>query len=75
MTWVYSRTQSVFLAQLMHASYTGWLIVLSPATPNTDLLWEAIFAATLWIFVGILAMNQARLGQVVRDNKLERKAA
>lgn len=73
MTWVYSHTQSVFLAQLMHASYTGWLIVLSPATPNTNLLWEAIFAAMLWIFVGIVALNQGRLGQVVRDNKLAKK--
>jgi len=73
MTWVYSQTQSVFLAQLMHASYTGWLIVLSPATPNTNLLWEAIFAAILWILVGIVALNQRRLGQVVRNNKLEKK--
>jgi membrane protease YdiL (CAAX protease family) len=73
MTWIYSRTQSVFLAQLMHASYTGWLIILSPATPNTNLLWEAIFAVTLWIFVGIVAMNQGRFGEVVRDNKLEKK--
>jgi membrane protease YdiL (CAAX protease family) len=73
MTWVYSHTQSVFLAQLMHASYTGWLIVLSPETPNTDLLWEAIFAAILWIFVGILALHPARFGQVVRDSKLEEK--
>lgn len=73
MTWVYSHTQSVFVAQLMHASYTGWLIVLSPATPNTNLLWEAIFAAILWIIVGIVALNQGRLIQVVRDNKLEEK--
>lgn len=73
MTWVYSHTRSVFLAQLMHASYTGWLIVLSPATPNTDLLWEATFAAILWIFVGIIAIIQGRLGQVVRNNTLEKK--
>jgi hypothetical protein len=73
MTWVYSHTQSVFLAQLMHASYTGWLIVLSPATPNTNLLWEAVFAAILWIFVGIVAINQRYFGQVVLDSKLERK--
>lgn len=73
MTWVYSHTQSVFLAQLMHASYTGWLIVLSPGTPNTNLLWEAIFAAILWMFVGIVAINQERLGQSVRDRKLEEK--
>lgn len=30
MTWVYSNTQSLFLAMLMHASFTGWLLVLFP---------------------------------------------
>lgn len=70
MTWVYSHTQSVFVAQLMHASYTGWLIVLQPATPNTDLLWEAIFAAILWILVGIVAIGRR---QVVSDKALQRK--
>ena len=71
MAWVYSHTQSVFLGQLMHASYTGWLIVLSPETPNTDLLWEAIFAASLWILVGIVALSQR---QIVHDNKWSKKA-
>lgn len=73
MTWVYSHTQSLFLAQLMHASYTGWLIVLSPGTPNTDLLWETIFAAILWVFVGIVAISQRRLSQFVRNSQLQRK--
>jgi membrane protease YdiL (CAAX protease family) len=73
MTWVYSHTRSVLVAQMMHASYTGWLIVLGPATPNTDLLWEAIFAAILWILVGIVAINQGRLGQVVRDSQFENR--
>jgi membrane protease YdiL (CAAX protease family) len=73
MTWVYSHTQSLFLAQLMHASYTGWLIVLSPVTPNTDLLWQAIFAVVLWILVGIVAISQRRPRQLVRDNQLQRK--
>jgi membrane protease YdiL (CAAX protease family) len=72
MTWVYSQTQSVFLGQLMHASYTGWLIVLSPDTPKTDLLWEAIFAVILWILVGLIALSQR---QVVRDDLLQRKTA
>jgi membrane protease YdiL (CAAX protease family) len=73
MTWVYANTQSVFLAQLMHASYTGWLIILSPATSNTSLLWEAIFAAILWMLVGLVALNQRRLENVVRNNKLQKK--
>ena len=70
MTWVYSHTQSVFLGQLMHASYTGWLIVLGPDTPKTDLLWETIFAIILWVLVGIVAFGQRR---VVSDNRLRRR--
>jgi membrane protease YdiL (CAAX protease family) len=72
MTWVYSHTRSVFVAQLMHASYTGWLIILSPATPNTDLLWEAIFAVSLWILVGLVAIGQRR--GVVRHDELRGRA-
>jgi uncharacterized protein len=71
MTWVYSQTRSVFLGQLMHASYTGWLIVLSPDTPNTDLLWKTIFAAILWISVGIVALSQR---QLMRQDTLLKKA-
>lgn len=70
MTWVYSHTHSVFLGQLMHASYTGWLIVLSPNTPNTDLLWEAIFAVVLWLSVGVVAISQRH---AVHDTQLQRK--
>ena len=28
MIWVYAKTRSLFLAELMHASYTGWQLVL-----------------------------------------------
>jgi hypothetical protein len=55
----------------MHASYTGWLIVLSPDTPNTDLLWKTIFAAILWISVGIVALSQR---QLMRQDTLLKKA-
>ena len=32
MMWMYARTGSLLLAVLMHASYTGCLLVLFPAT-------------------------------------------
>jgi uncharacterized protein len=55
MTWVYSNTQSLLVAQLMHASYTGWLYVLSPAVSfDRGLLWQGIFAASLWAIVAIV---------------------
>lgn len=60
MTWVYTKTQSLLVGQLMHASYTGWLIILSPATPNQDLLWETIFAVILWALVALVAISQQR---------------
>ena len=50
MTWLYQRTESVLLGALMHAGYTGWLFVLSPATTFEEgLLWQGAFAAMLWI--------------------------
>lgn len=49
MTWVYVHTQSVLVAMLMHASYTGWLLVLFPATsPAQNLIWQSAFAISLW---------------------------
>jgi uncharacterized protein len=48
MTWVYSHTQSLFLAILMHASFTGWLLVLFPMTSLTQsLFWQSVLALTL----------------------------
>lgn len=50
MTWVYANTQSVLLAMLMHASYTGWLLAVFPMTSSAQsLVWQSAFAAALWI--------------------------
>lgn len=52
MTWVYARTRSVLLAMLMHASYTGWLLVLYPSTTfEHGLVWQALLALGLWLAV------------------------
>ena len=63
-TWVYANTQSVLLAALMHASYTGWLLMLFPATsPTESLVWQAALALVLWCAVaGVLALDAARIG-------------
>jgi CAAX protease family protein len=54
--WIYANTQSVALAQLMHASSTGSLVVLSPSrtTPAQEAMWYAIYAIALWLIVGIV---------------------
>src|SRR5262249_38352565 len=54
--WVYENTTSVLLAQLMHASSTVFLVVLSPVrvTPAQEALWYAIYGALLWIAVALV---------------------
>jgi membrane protease YdiL (CAAX protease family) len=47
--WLYARSQSLLLAQLTHASYSGSLFLLMPA--STDPAQDIVFAAA---FVGIL---------------------
>jgi CAAX protease family protein len=60
MTWVYSNTQSLLLAILMHASFTGWLLVLFPATSLTQsLFWQSAFALTLWGMVAVVLRSNA----------------
>jgi membrane protease YdiL (CAAX protease family) len=55
MTWVYANTRSLSLAMLMHASYTGWLLVLYPATSfEQGLVWQTAFAFALWLIVAVV---------------------
>jgi uncharacterized protein len=55
--WVYTNTKSVALAQLMHASSTGSLVVFSPGsvTAGQEAMWYAVYAAVLWGVVGAVA--------------------
>ena len=60
MTSVYAKTESVLINMLMHAGYTGWLLVLSPAISVRDgLVWQAAFAMVLWIVVGVVVFRGA----------------
>ena len=54
--WVYSNTRSVLLAQLMHASATGFLAMLSPSpvSPAQEAAWYAVYAAVLWGAVALI---------------------
>ena len=60
--WIYANTKSVALAQLMHASSTGSLLIFSPVgvTAGQETMWYAVYAAALWLAVGIVAK---RFGQ------------
>ena len=57
--WIYTNTKSVALAQFMHASSTGSLVVLSPGavTARQETLWYAVYAAALWLTVAIVAVR------------------
>jgi hypothetical protein len=55
MTWLFANTRSLLLAVLMHASYTGWLLVLYPATSfQQGLVWQTAFAGALWLVVAVV---------------------
>jgi membrane protease YdiL (CAAX protease family) len=55
--WTYSNTQSVVLAQLLHASSTGSLVIFSPprVTAAQESLWYDVYAAILWLVIAIVA--------------------
>jgi membrane protease YdiL (CAAX protease family) len=60
MTWVYANTRSVLPAVLMHASYTGWLLVVFPATSMTQsLVWQSAFATMLWVAAAVVLRRSA----------------
>jgi uncharacterized protein len=67
--WIYTNTKSVALAQLMHASSTGSLVVFSPGgvTASQETMWYAVYAVALWLIVALVA---ARYGP-----RLAREAA
>jgi uncharacterized protein len=50
-SWIYARTGSVFLAQAMHASNTGFLVVFGAAAvkPGQEAGWYALDAIVLWL--------------------------
>jgi membrane protease YdiL (CAAX protease family) len=51
--FVYTQTKSVPLTQLMHASSTSALTVLSPpgVSPAQEVAWYVVYGAALWVVV------------------------
>jgi CAAX protease family protein len=60
--WVYSNTNSVLLAQLMHASSTGFLVILGPShvSPAQEALWYAVYAVVLWMVVAFVIVRYGK---------------
>jgi membrane protease YdiL (CAAX protease family) len=54
--WAYSNTRSVLLAQLIHMSSTGSLVVFSvpQLAPAQEVSWYALYGAALWVTVAVI---------------------
>jgi uncharacterized protein len=54
--WVYANAKSVLMAQLMHVSSTGSLVIFSPprVTARQEVMWYGLYGITLWIIVAII---------------------
>jgi membrane protease YdiL (CAAX protease family) len=74
MVWVYEHTESLLLAQIMHAFLPGTMWILGPiaASAAQTVLWQALFAVALWAVVAIVVIVEGR--QFVRD-PLRRRVA
>lgn len=61
LAWVYENTESLLVAQLMHASFTGSQGLLVPAlSPADHFVWYGLFTVALWALVGVLALSLRR---------------
>src|SRR5215471_15583719 len=60
--WTYVHTGSLRMAQLLHASSTGFLVILGApqVAPAQEALWYAIYAAVLWAVVIAIVSLQRR---------------
>ena len=76
--WVYTNTGSIRVAQSLHASSTGFLVVLgAPAvSPGQEALWYAGYAAVLWLVAAtVVALNGGTLGERRRAARAGRATA
>ena len=73
-SWIYSNTNSVVLAQLLHASSTGSLVVFSPGrvTAAQESLWYAIYAAVLWLVVAVVLATFGKRLTLQADERTSR---
>jgi len=55
-SWLYINTKSLLIAQLMHISSTGSLVIFSPpaVSARQEVLWYALHGIALWIAVAIV---------------------
>jgi uncharacterized protein len=64
--WALSSTASVLIAQLIHISSTGSLVVFGPprVSPAQEALWYAVYGACLWCVAGAILVRGGRIAPV-----------
>jgi len=57
--WVYSNAGSILAAQLLHASSTGFLVVLGApkVSPAQEALWYLSYATLLWVIAALVVLR------------------
>ena len=60
--WIYTNTESVLMAQFMHMSSTGSLIIFSAPRVSAaqEAFWYGLYGITLWVVVAIIAKTYGR---------------
>jgi membrane protease YdiL (CAAX protease family) len=60
--WIYSNTESVLAAQLMHVSSTGSLVIFSAPRVSAaqEALWYGLYGISLWVVVATIAKTYGR---------------
>jgi hypothetical protein len=75
MVWVYEHTESVWLAMLMHASFTSSLLVLNPVGPSGTHLVAYSFALAAAVWVVVAAVTIANRQRLWRAHVISKRAA
>jgi len=60
--WIYTNTESVLLAQFMHVSSTGSLVIFSARRVGAaqEALWYGLYGISLWVLVAIIVKIYGR---------------
>ena len=63
-SWAVRRTNSLLIAQLIHLSSTGSLVMFGPpgVTPSQEALWYGAYAIALWIVSALLLSRGRQTG-------------
>jgi hypothetical protein len=61
MVWTYERTESLFVAILMHVSLTATTLILTPRTTGLFLLvYGLAFAGAIWLAIAVLRVGTSK---------------